>query len=132
MTVARPEDVEARLGRPFAEYEQRRAEAVLQDVEAEIARVAPGVLTTPGMRDRVVSVECAVTLRATRMAESLNHVTPGEGTVTFNPDTSAVGYVALRRSEWRTLGVPQAGKASGLPPLDYSCTPLDGDGSWTR
>lgn len=128
MAVATASDVAARLGRPLDTEETAKATAYLADVEAEIIRLIPGILMMPGRHNALIAVEVAVTLRAARFSESINLVIPSDGSIGYNTDTSGNGYIGIRRSEWRQLGVKQAGKTPTMP--TYSGSYFNYEGDW--
>lgn len=107
MAVASVDDVAARVGRPLVDHESEQAEAYLADAEARIVARIPDAVeraaTDEAFRANLVSVECAVAIRAARLAEGVDAAIPADGSIAYNP-RSQPGYVAVRRSEWRQLG----------------------------
>lgn len=107
MAFTTVEQLADRVGRPLAPEELAEAEAYLQDAEARILARIPDALiraaTDSVFADNLVSVECAVALRASRLAEGVNLSYPNDSSIGYSPQAQA-GYVAVRRAEWRQLG----------------------------
>src|SRR5690606_3949301 len=107
MAYATAEDISARAGRPLAPEELAEAEAYLEDAEARILARIPDALEKAANADsfagNLVSVECAVALRAPRLADGVQLTYPTDPSGTHSPQATA-GDVAVRRSEWRQLG----------------------------
>src|SRR5690606_2140403 len=97
----------ARVGRPLVDNEPEQAQAYLDDAEARILSRIPDAVSRANeddtFRANLISVECAVAIRAARLAESVDVEIPADGSISYNP-RSQPGYVAVRRSEWRQLG----------------------------
>lgn len=108
MAIATVQDMSDRVGRTLYPEEQPKAAAYLEDAEARILARVPDALTRadadPVFRSNLVSVECAVAIRAARIGEGVEAAPPADGSISYNPQSQA-GYVAVRRSEWRQLGV---------------------------
>lgn len=108
MALATVSDLSDRVGRPLYPEEQPKASAYLEDAEARILARIPDALTRadldPVFRANLVSVECAVAIRAARIGEGVDAAAPADGSISYSPHSQA-GYVAVRRSEWRQLGV---------------------------
>lgn len=115
MTVATATDVQNRIGRPLTTLERGRVEALLVDTEVEIKRLAPDRLTDPAWRDAVVSVECSVVIRAARLPDALTQVIPDAEAAGFQSTRLTQGSVYLRRSERRTLGLPNTASIRMAP-----------------
>lgn len=107
MAVATVEDVSARVGRSLYPEEHNQAAAYLDDAEARILARIPDAVTRAGtdavFRSNLVSVECAITIRAARIGEGVDAAAPADGSISYSPQSQA-GYVAVRRAEWRQLG----------------------------
>lgn len=112
MTVATTSDVAARIGRPLVTQEIAKVTALLQDAEVEIRRVAPDRITDPAWKDPVVSVECSMVIRAARLPDALNSVVPALEGTGYESAPLTQGAVYLRRSERRTLGLPNTGSVA--------------------
>lgn len=108
MAVATIDDVTARVGRTLYPEEQNKAAAYLEDAEARILSRVPDAVTRadtdPAFRANLISVECAATIRASRIGEGVTAAVPADGSISYSPQSQA-GYVAIRRTEWRSLGV---------------------------
>lgn len=108
MAVATVEEVAARVGRNLFPEEQSKAQAYLEDAEARILTRVPDAVTRagtdPAFRANLISVECAVAIRAARIGEGVTAAVPADGSISYSPQSQA-GYVAVRRTEWRSLGV---------------------------
>lgn len=115
MTVATVEDVARRVGRPLTTLERGRVEALLEDVEVEIARLAPSRLTAADWRPAVISVECSVVIRAARLPDALTQVIPDPEATGYQSVQPTQGDVTLRRKERRTLGLPNTASVLGAP-----------------
>jgi hypothetical protein len=127
VTVATASDVEDRVGRPLTVMETNRVTALLIDAEVEIKRLGPDRLTDPDWEDAVISVECAMVIRAARLPDSLTSVVPNTEGVGYESQPLTQGAVYLRRSERRTLGLPLTGSVQMTP---TPCTPLDHEPGW--
>lgn len=127
MTVATASDVEDRVGRPLTPTETARVTALLRDAEVEIRRIGPDRLTDPDWEDAVVSVECAMVIRAARLPDALTSVVPALEGTGYESQPQTQGAVYIRRSERRTLGLPLTGSVQMNP---EPCTPLGHDPGW--
>jgi hypothetical protein len=127
MTVATTSDVAARIGRPLVTQEIAKVTALLQDAEVEIRRVSPDRITDPSWKDAVVSVECSMVIRAARLPDALNSVVPALEGVGYESAPLTQGAVYLRRSERRTLGLPNVGSVATTPD---PCTVLGHEEGW--
>lgn len=108
MAFATVDDAAERVGRPLAPEEAAQVSAYLEDAEARILVRVPDALERANLEPvfgaNLVSVECAVAIRAARIAEGVDAPLPTDGSIAYSPASQA-GYVAIRRSEWRSLGV---------------------------
>ena len=127
MTVATASDVEDRVGRPLTPSETVRVTALLRDAEVEIRRLGPDRLTDPDWEDAVISVECAMVIRAARLPDALGSVVPATEGVGYESQPLTQGAVYIRRSERRTLGLPLTGSVQVNPD---PCTVLDHEPGW--
>lgn len=105
MAVASDTDVANRLGRPLTSFETSRVNALLDDIEVEIRRVAPDRLTDPTWKDAVVSVECSIAIRVSRMGNAVSAEVPQTESIGF-PNNPTYQKIELYRSDRRTLGLP--------------------------
>jgi len=105
VAVASATDVSDRLGRPLTSFETSRVNALLDDIEVEIQRVAPDRLTNPAWKNAVVSVECSVAIRVSRIGNSVSAEVPQTESVGF-PNNPTYQKIELYRSDRRTLGLP--------------------------
>jgi hypothetical protein len=122
MTVATVSDVTARLGRTPTPGEATKIQAYLTDAESLIRQKAPSRLTDAVWNDAVISVECAMVLRACRLPDALVAEIPSDETAGFPTNTQAQGVVYMRKSEMRALGIPVITTARITPsPLYRDC-----------
>lgn len=129
MTVATTDDIEERIGRPLNPDELAQANAYLRDIEVEIRRYNPDILTEPEWKDAVVSVSCAAVIRAGRFTTTIDQLVPANEGLGYNSVPQTSGALYLRRSERRTLGLPLTGsvavtpvpECSGGEGLDWGC-----------
>lgn len=126
MAVATSADVAARIGRPLTTLERGRVEALLEDVEVEIARLAPNRLTDAVWEKAVVSVECSVVIRAARLPDALNQVIPDPESPGFQSVQPTQGDITIRRKERLTLGLSNTAAVRGTP----GCTPRPFESFW--
>lgn len=107
MTLATHQDVADRLGRGLNAGEIPQVDAYLVDAEATILRFLPDILTDAALdlalKQRVVSVECAVTLRAARLTDTISGPYPAAEVLGAAPASRA--NVTVLASEWRKLGL---------------------------
>lgn len=115
MTIATSADVSKRIGRPLTTLERGRVEALLEDVEVEINRIAPDRLTDPAWKPAVISVECSVVIRAARLPDALNNVVPEPEAAGYQSLPWTQGMIQIRRSERRTLGLSNTSAVPGAP-----------------
>lgn len=108
MSLATAEDVAARLGRALNPLELTQVNAYLIDAEAALLSKLPELLTQasnePPYRDAVISVECAITLRAARLTDAVQSAYPNAEEWPVNPGSSRANVTVLD-SEWNKLGL---------------------------
>lgn len=118
MTVATATDVANRIGRPLTPKETLQVTSLLEDTEAEIARLGAGAkLADPNWAPLIKKVSCAVVRRAARLPDDLRSIVPGDEQTGYANSTPPVtaGSVYLRREERRSLGLPLTGAARVTP-----------------
>lgn len=108
MTIATPQDVADRLGRPLNPGEETQLEKYLEDAEYAILAKIPDALTKAledtTFKGNMLSVEVSVALRAARITDAVQAAYPATEQWQTHPGYSRANVTVLD-SEWRKLGL---------------------------
>lgn len=118
MSVASPDDVAERLGRPLNPEEELTVTNLLEDAEVKI-RIKGGAsrLTDPVWHAHVIEVECDMVLRAARLSAKVSGLIPATENLEDGDPAFQNSYRTpyLTRDNRRTLGLRLNGMAGYGP-----------------